>query len=145
MKSKGKGKEMSFSFINGVSPQLSPVTEKVKDDTPTVDPNNPTRDMNIALETLKENILLKYKNWGGYNIDKFDINFKPGKKFIKVVNGSSVWGFVAMSDGIHKNIPYTRGDTFKPASWASPAKWARGNIFEARTDWYEWTGPEYLK
>jgi hypothetical protein len=108
MKSKGKGKEMSFSFINGVSPQLSPVTDKVKDDTPTTDPNNPTRDMNIALETLKNNILLKYKNWGGYNIDKFDINFKP-------------------------------------ASWASPAKWARGNIFEARTDWYEWTGPEYLK
>ena len=66
------------------------------------------------------------------------------KKFIKVLEGTRVWGFVAIGDGYHKNIPYNRGDTFKAASWNAPAKWARGNVFHQNTDWYEWTGPNYL-
>ena len=31
------------------------------------------------------------------------------------------------------------------ASWNAPAKHARGNVFYESTDWYEWTGPNYLK
>ena len=50
-----------------------------------------------------------------------------------------------MDDGIHKNHIYNRGDTFKAASWNAPAKHARGNVFYESTDWYEWTGPNYLK
>jgi len=55
---------MSFKFINGIQPK--PIKEDlvIKDNTPNIDPNNPTRNMDIALETLKDNILLKYKKWG---------------------------------------------------------------------------------
>ena len=99
----------------------------------------------IGLERLKRNIILKYKNWGGFRPNKFNISFKYGRKFIKVLEGTRVWGFVAIDDGIHKNHIYNRGDTFKAASWNAPAKWARGNVFHQNTDWYEWTGPNYLK
>jgi len=145
---------MSFNFINGIAPDpicLSKPKKKEKVVENSIDPNNPNKDMNIALENLKKNIIQKYKEWGGFN-KEFNINFKNGKKFIKVLEqtiagkqSGRVWGFVAMADGVHKNIPYKRGDTFKPASWASPAKWSRGNIFYEKTDWYCWTGPNYLK
>jgi hypothetical protein len=36
------------------------------------------------------------------------------------------------------------GDVFKAASWASAAKHVRGNIFDNNTDWFAWTGPNYL-
>ena len=101
--------------------------------------------MDIGLERLKRNIILKYKNWGGFRPNKFNISFKYGRKFIKVLEGTRVWGFVAIDDGIHKNHIYNRGDTFKAASWNAPAKHARGNVFYESTDWYEWTGPNYLK
>ena len=136
---------MSFEFINGVTP--NPIKEKpvVKNNKPKYDPNNPSKDMDIALQNLRKNIILKYKKWGGFNPDKFDISFKYGRKFIKVLEGTRVWGFVAIDSGIHKNHIYNRGDTFKAASWNAPAKHARGNVFYESTDWYEWTGPNYLK
>ena len=37
------------------------------------------------------------------------------------------------------------GDVFKSASWNSAAKHARGNIFDDNQDYFEWTGPNYLK
>ena len=75
---------------------------------------------------------------------------KDNQKYIIVPmagNGlwGPVWGFVALGNGTHKNIPYVKGDTFKPASWASPAKHVRGNILDGTTNWYDWTGPNYLK
>lgn len=43
-----------------------------------------------------------------------------GKRYIKVcLKGSGVYAF----------IDKTNGDVLKPASWAAPAKTARGNIF----------------
>jgi hypothetical protein len=46
-----------------------------------------------------------------------------------------VWGFVEVGSG----------DVLLPASRSSPAKHARGNIFD-RDSWkrFEWTGPQYL-
>jgi hypothetical protein len=46
-----------------------------------------------------------------------------------------VWGFVEIGSG----------DVLLPASRSSPAKHARGNIFD-RDSWkrFEWTGPQYL-
>ena len=106
---------MSFKFINNIEPVKKAIKRPkvVKKCKPTYDPNNPSRDLDIALERLKE--------------------------------GTRVWGFVAIDHDIHKNILYNKGDTFKPASWNAPAKWARGNVFHKNTDWYEWTGPNYLK
>ena len=72
------------------------------------------------------------------------IGLIPNEKFIKIIQGTSVWGFVALGDGLHKGVPYQRGDTFKPASWSAPAKWARGNVLNGDSHWYDWTGPNYL-
>jgi|TARA_B100000424_G_scaffold85972_1_gene64288 hypothetical protein len=104
--------------------------------------------MQEALDNLKDVIIDKYKllisdenmrvNFAS------NISFKKGKKFIKIIQGTSVWGFVALGDGLHKGVPYQRGDTFKPASWSAPAKWARGNVLNGDSHWYDWTGPNYL-
>ena len=45
----------------------------------------------------------------------------------------------------HKGLPMKVGDVFKSASWNSAAKHARGNIFDDNQDYFEWTGPNYLK
>ena len=136
---------MSFEFINGVTPKSTKEKPVIKTYESKYDSNNIERNMDIALERLRENIISKYKKWGGFNPDKFDISFKYGRKFIKVLEGTRVWGFVAIDSDSHKNILYNRGDKFKAASWNAPAKHARGNVFYKDTSWYEWTGPNYLK
>ena len=47
-------------------------------------------------------------------------------------------------DSMLKGIPYFVGDVFKAAGWAAPAKHVRGSIFDTNTDWFAWTGPNYL-
>ena len=136
---------MSFKFINNIGNEPAKKDKVVKTYESKYDSNNIERNMDIGLERLKRNIILKYKNWGGFRPNKFNISFKYGRKFIKVLEGTRVWGFVAIDDGIHKNHIYNRGDTFKAASWNAPANHARGNVFYESTDWYEWTGPNYLK
>ena len=112
-----------------------------------------------ALDELVINIGKDYEGWGkpaskdndsGSEIKKRmtrefkkGIKLRNGQKYIKVICGSSVWGFIANGDGILKGIPYFKGDVFKAASWASPAKHVRGSIFDTNTDWYQWTGPKY--
>ena len=101
-----------------------------------------------SVGSLLENIKLKYSNWTTYEdgIKRFNegLHMKPGRKFDKVIAGSSVWGFVAKTDGMLKGIPYFVGDVFKAAGWAAPAKHVRGSIFDSTSDWYQWTGPNYL-
>lgn len=67
---------------------------------------------------------------------------QPGKRYVKIINqeqgnNSSVFAF----------LDTTNGDILKPATWKTPAKHARGNLFDvdsglSRTTSY---GPEYLK
>jgi hypothetical protein len=76
-------------------------------------------------------------------IDDFEskITVKNGKKYIKICNGDSVWGFVVKSDNDKK---FRKGDILKAASWAAPARnAARGNVFDGYR--VQWTGPNYLK
>ena len=75
---------------------------------------------------------------------KKTLYMKSGRKFDKVIHGTSVWGFVAKTDGVLKGIPYFVGDVFKAASWAAPAKHVRGSIFATEQNWFAWTGPNYL-
>ena len=100
-----------------------------------------------AIDTLKENIKKKYANWTDWEegIERFNkgVTMKVGKKYTKIICGSSVWGFIANGDGILKGIPYFKGDVFKAAGWAAPAKHVRGSIFDTNTDWFHWTGPNY--
>jgi hypothetical protein len=102
-----------------------------------------------GIDNLIEGIGDKYANWGSQDterIDKFrnELSKKIGRKFTKIIHGNSVWGFVANGDGVHKGIPYFRGDVFKAAGWRAPAKHVRGSIFDTNNNWYDWTGPNYL-
>ena len=113
-----------------------------------------------SVSTLLENIKVDYANWGS-DIDKLDepqksirlemidrfnstLSVRNGRKFDKVVSNGSVWGFIAKTNGVLKGIPYFVGDVFKAAGWRAPAKHVRGSIFSSETNWYSWTGPNYL-
>jgi len=72
------------------------------------------------------------------------ITLKEGQKYIKVISGSSVWGFIAKDDFNKGSKCFNKGDILKAAGWQAPAlNAARGNIFD---DDYtiQWTGPLYL-
>ena len=120
-------------------------------------------DYDDAVDNLLVGISKDYDNWSGLNRDWFasdesmkeikeasavkfkkNLYVKSGRKFDKVMKGTSVWGFVAKKNGVHKGITYFVGDVFKAASWRGPAKHVRGSIFSDNTDWYAWTGPNYL-
>ena len=97
---------------------------------------------------MLEGIHTDYTNWSNRteydDIKKANLYIKPGRKFDKIIHDNSVWGFVAKTDGVLKGIPYNVGDVFKAASWNAPAKHVRGTIFSDNTNWYQWTGPNYL-
>ena len=101
-----------------------------------------------STDKLIEGIKDNYNKWSTWEKGKVDfangLSVKSGRKFDKVLNGSSVWGFIAKDDGEFKGIPHKKGDVFKAASWRGPAKWARGSIFDSNTNWFRWTGPNYL-
>ena len=107
-------------------------------------------DFDSALNTLVENICKDYEKWShstAYKCDegdmRADITIKPGRKFIKIIRDTSVWGFVAKADGTHMGVPMKMGDVLKAAGWSAPAKHTRGNIFDNKQDYFSWTGPDY--
>jgi len=72
---------------------------------------------------------------------KAELSFSEGKKYIKILNDKSVWGFIVKAD----DGKFKAGDILKAASWAAPARnTARGNILEGNFNWVQWTGPAYL-
>ena len=101
-----------------------------------------------SISKLLENIKVDYSKFmsNPEMVENFNngVSVKPGRKFDKVMHGSSVWGFIAKTDGVLKDIPYFVGDVFKAASWRAPAKHVRGSIFDTNTNWFHWTGPNYL-
>ena len=100
-------------------------------------------DWSDAIENLLFNINVKYHESFPTNKDMV-LSLVAGSKFVKVIHDNSVWGFVAKKDGFHKELPMKVGDVFKPASWRAPAKHVRGSIFDTNTNWFRWTGPNYL-
>ncbi len=71
-----------YKFINGIAPIV------VKND------------FDGALDNLLENIRKDYEKWSNGNMSTHDeLSLKPGRKFIKVIRGNSVWGFVAKKGG----------------------------------------------
>ncbi len=111
--------------------------------------------METALETLKNDIVANYEDWQTLSgrlprtevqarmLDEFidGIRVDEGSKYIKVVTGTSVWGFIVKSDGDKK---FRKGDILKPAGWAAPARnAARGNVLDGGYT-IRWTGPMYL-
>jgi hypothetical protein len=78
------------------------------------------------------------------NLPKPMIQIELGNKFIKIISGLSVWGFISRVDGNLKGSPIKKGDLLKPASYKAPAKHARGNIIDG-TAKYGVYGPDYIK
>ena len=104
---------------------------------------------------LVDNIQQDYLNWTSRNgtkeltdinkrmIDEFNstIAVKEGNKYIKIICGSSVWGFVVNTE---KDKLFNKGDILKAAGCAAPARnKARGNILDGGYS-IQWTGPRYL-
>jgi len=97
---------------------------------------------NIWLEKVNEerkaywDEKFSYKPYEPLRVDK-------GRKYIRLWDGTSAWGFISMFEGEYKGVPIKEGDLLKPANWKSPAKHSRGNIFDG-TDKWEYYGPKYL-
>ena len=116
--------------------------------------NSDTKQMyDLAVDNLLKEIGNNYANWSSTgilsNTDRGNefrnrLKINPGRKFDKVIEKGRVWGFIAKTDGVLKGVPYNVGDVFKGAGWSAPAKWQRGSIFDTNTDWFSWTGPNYL-
>jgi hypothetical protein len=67
-----------------------------------------------------------------------------GGRYVKIVRHQAEMGH---GRSVHAFIDRTNGDVLKPASWAAPAKTARGNIFDESNGLARMTayGPEYLR
>jgi len=77
---------------------------------------------------------------GEAKIDEFrdEIEVKEGSKYIKIMNGNTVWGFINKG-----NPDFEVGDILKAANWRAPSlNKARGNIFRKYS--VAWTGPHYI-
>ena len=128
-------------MINGIKPVVSNTTKTEK----TTTKNGLSFDE--AMDNLLAEIQVNYNKWGASSgIDKtLDLKLKPGRKFVKVIEGNRVWGFVAKVDGVHKGVPMLKGDILKAAGWSQPAKHSRGSIFDSEMHKsFSWTGPNYL-
>jgi len=128
-------------MINGIKPIVSNTTPTEKK------PTTNGLSFDEAMDNLLATIQVSYNKWGSRTgIDKvLDLKLQPGRKFIKVVEGNRVWGFVAKVDGTHKGLPMAKGDIMKAAGWAAAAKHSRGSIFDSEMHKsFSWTGPNYL-
>ena len=128
-------------MINGIKPVVGNTTK-----TQTTNSKNGLS-FNDALDNLLLQIQVSYDNWGGNggNGKTLDLKINNGRKFLKVIEGNRVWGFVANVDGTHKGIPMLKGDILKAAGWSAPAKHSRGSIFDKEMHKsFSWTGPNYL-
>ena len=129
-------------MINGIKPMLSKSTPTPKE--PTTNGLSFDEAMETLLVKIQENYDGRHGGRFGYK-GALDLSLKPGRKFVKVIEGSSVWGFVSLVNGEHKGAPIFVGDIMKAAGWRAPAKHSRGSIFDAEMHKsFSWTGPNYL-
>ena len=105
--------------------------------------------MDIQLNKLLEDIKTDYVDWSAKaNITRQEmleefksrVRYTEGNKYIKVIQGTSVWGFIVKEDG----VKFRKGDILLAAGWNNPAtNKARGNILDGGYT-IRWTGPLYL-
>ena len=78
---------------------------------------------------IKEDMIADYNR---------EISYSAGSKYVKVVTGNSVWGFVVR---VHNDKKFRFGDILKPAGWATPARnFSRGNVVVRDFRGGSWTG-----
>ena len=86
------------------------------------------------------------KELTGYSLEQVEqwdnkTKVSEGKKYIKIVQGNSVFAFVMKEDSGR----FKKGDILKAASWRAPAlNSPRGNVLTGNYP-IQWTGPLYLK
>jgi hypothetical protein len=92
------------------------------------------------LEGCKEKVAAYNERFATVNPPSLVV--EPGRRYIRIVsqittNQRSAWAFVDK----------TNGDVLKPASWKTPAKHARGNVFDDHNGlkWIGPYGPAYLR
>ena len=72
---------------------------------------------------------------------KDGIKLKNGQKYIKVITGTSVWGFIAKSDGVLKVSLIEEEMFLKPqVGEGQYLMHVRGSIYDDSTSWFHWTG-----
>jgi len=109
--------------------------------------------MQLFLNQLLEDIKADYARWNKNSISDYSfkqqmidefgarVRVTEGKKYYKVIQGSSVWGFIVKED----SGKFRKGDILKAAGWNQPAtNSARGNIIDGGYS-IQWTGPMYLR
>jgi hypothetical protein len=106
--------------------------------------------MQLFINQLVTDIKADYARWSknmtSYRqemIDEFNarVRVTEGKKYYKVIQGTSVWGFIVKED----SGKFRKGDILKAAGWNAPAtNSARGNIIDGGYS-IQWTGPMYLR
>lgn len=77
------------------------------------------------------------------NPDQYIAELTVGRKFLKIVVGNCVWGFISRVNGSLKGYGIKKGDLFMAAG-QSPAKHSRGNITDGTAS-FGVHGPNYLK
>jgi len=97
----------------------------------------------IWLELTNKSLEIKH-NEQFSSLEYTPLTYSKGRKFIKILKGGAVWGFVSMINGFNKEVPIKLGDLLKPASFNTPARHARGNIFNGTAKFTAY-GPHYLK
>ena len=110
--------------------------------------------MNEALQNLKNRMIADYYDWlNGSSLrtevharmlDEYidGIEIVEGRKYIKVIQNRSVWGFIVATDGDAK---FKKGDILMAAGCNGPARnKARGNVFDLENTRIQWTGANYL-
>ena len=86
------------------------------------------------------------KELTGYSLEQVDnwdkkTKISQGKKYIKIVQDTGVFCFIAKEDFKH----FKKGDILKPAGYNAPAlNQPRGNVLSGNFP-IRWTGPLYLK
>jgi hypothetical protein len=100
-------------------------------------------DMDMALTECADYLRADYGRWTNESgLVPYDVEFKRGQKFVKVINKSngghrSVHSFVC----VKAHDQWQVGDILKAASWASPAKnFRRGNVLRQEWSAVHWTG-----
>jgi len=102
--------------------------------------------INQLVTDIKADYACWSKNMTSYRqemIDEFNarVRVTEGKKYYKVIQGTSVWGFIVKED----SGKFRKGDILKAAGWNAPAtNSARGNIIDGGYS-IQWTGPMYLR
>jgi hypothetical protein len=109
----------------------------------TINPIDMKSKFDLWLEKVNETRKEYWDN--NYSYKEYEpLKVEKGRKYIKLINDNSVWGFVSMWDGVNKGVPVKKGDLMKPAGYNGVAKHSRGNIFDG-TDSWEYFGPTYIR